>query len=83
MKVRLKTIEQIVDEFETDYDDYDGGIIIEELFIHKDMFKYFGKEIELEQIKDDVYTHVYGYKWWFHESWFAKEEFIEEEEFEV
>ena len=88
MKVKLKTIEQIANEFDTDYNPkslYGFHVYYndEELYIHKDMFKYFGKEIEVEKISYSRYTHkqTTGYKWGFHESWFMKEDFLKEEEF--
>jgi hypothetical protein len=91
MRKKLKTLEKIKKEFKHYYGS-DGSINIYGVshYIHKNMFKYFGKEIEVEKV-------VYNYRlkkdekdkwknWAFLDNWFEDEEnkdFIEENEFMI
>ena len=91
MKVKLKTAEQLKEEFGFKF----NGIYYETTFngmywcISKMMFKQLGDEIEVEKLENDPdYTHYdnnIGYLW--HELWFEPVfmpiEFINEVEFEI
>ena len=93
MKKRLKPLEQVVEEFGfgkngDDYIKYRGYT---KWMINDEMFKYFGKEIEVfkhdknENEDDyDYYFKEYGeHTWHFHSSWFEPYEFIKEDEFKI
>jgi len=87
-KKKLKTIEQIRKEFHSEYL-FDGlKVYLDngEYFIHKEMFKYFGKECEFEKCHNPLgYTHKIeknGVLWHFHEYWFD-DEFIKGDEFMI
>lgn len=79
--IQLKTLEEI--KIESVYKEISEGIWIymgeKELFIHRDMYDYFGDMINVERMDDDDYTH-FGHFWWWHESWFNTD-FLEEDEF--
>ena len=88
MKVKLKTLEQVLEEFEFKIDG-SGDYYNEEWYIDRYMFKYFGKEIEVRE-NENEYNSVYDYYlrkgyiiWFFHNSWFEPEEFFKKEEFEI
>lgn len=85
MKVLLKTLYQIKKEFICSKN-YKGIMISvngNELFANDLMISYFGKEIEVEELKEPIYfTHRCNNKWMWHESWFI-EEFINEGEFKI
>ena len=90
MKVKLKTLEQLKEEFGFEF----NKLYCETCFngmrwiISYPMFKQLGKVIEVEKIDGDKdYTHCdnEGYLW--HELWFEPVftpiEFINEDEFEL
>ena len=91
MKVRLKTEEQLKEEFGFKFD----GTYYETTFnnmswcINHLMLKYLGKEIEVEEDIESInYTHYgddIGYFW--HELWFESKfipiDFIKKDEFEL
>ena len=95
MKVRLKTIDQLKEEFGFKFDGYDYTTIFNNMqwYINNEMFEYLGKELEVRELNDDDfdmrnnYTHKdlnIKYKW--HELWFKQFvsiEFIKEDEFEI
>ena len=91
MKVKLKTIEQLIEEFEFEYDGYDYTTTFNGMYwlIDEVMIDYLGKEMEVEELYGyDNYTHKGLYtEWYWHESWFEPVftpiEFINEVEFEL
>ena len=91
MIVKLKTIEQLEEEFGFKFNGKYYTTIFNEMLwgISKTMFKQLDKEIEVEKLEDGInYTHYdneIGCYW--HESWFEPEfvpiDFIKEDEFEI
>ena len=90
MIVKLKTLEQLEEEFGFEYDGCDYTTTFNGMFwlINDLMFEQLGKEIEVEKRKSWYYTHYdnnIGY--WWNELWFEPEfvsiEFINEDEFEI
>ena len=93
MKVKLKTLEQLEEEFGFKF--YESRYLTKfnnmDWWIDKDMFEYLGKEIEVKKIDGSRdYTHcgiINHIKWGWHELWFEPEfvpiEFIKENEFEL
>jgi len=92
MKIKLKTIEQIKKEFKTK--EYKGGFRVYSnkdgfRFINKKMFKYFGKEIEVEEYKQKFSDYDFfkkdsneSWTWKFSKDWVCND-FIEEDEFSI
>ena len=83
MRVKLKTFDQLIEEFGFKFDGTYWRI-------NKIMLKYLGKEIEVEELenKNWIYTHYDNeIKCYWHESWFEPVfipiEFINEDEFEI
>ena len=93
MKVRLKTAEQLEKEFGFEFNGEYSVITFNNMWwvINDLMFKYLGKEIEIEKFIGNInYTHrgkINDIKWYWHELWFEPEfipiEFINEDEFEI
>ena len=91
MIVKLKIIEQLIEEFGFKFDGYRYKTKFNSMFwiISNSMLKYLGNKIEVEKMEDDPdYTHYdnkMGYCW--HKLWFEPEfvpiEFINEDEFEI
>ena len=88
MIVELKTLEKVIKEFEFEIDD-DGDYFQRDKYwyIAKNMYKYFGREVEVFK---NEYNSVYDYYlrngniiWCIHSLWFEPEEFIKKEEFEI
>ena len=92
MIVRLKTIEQLIEEFGFEYNGYEYYTTTFDKMhwcISKTMLKQLGDEIEVEKFYEyNNYTHIDNrirYLW--HELWFEPKfvpiEFINEKEFEI
>ncbi len=91
MIVKLKTLEQLIEEF--GFEEEDGGLFKTKYKNYKWVIsdlemKYLGKEIEVENIGfvHSNYTHVSNKEktilgW--HELWFEPVEFIDESEFKI
>ena len=84
MIATLKTIEEIIEEFEDYIFEGSGRIIIYYKEIHwvitKDMIEFFGKTLEFKEIKNLHYTHEYD-DWFFHKLWF--DDFLDKDEFKI
>ena len=90
MIVKLKTIEQLIEEFGFEYDEECYTTEFNDMFwfINNTMFKQLGKEIEVEKIEYDSfnYTHrgkINDIKWYWHKLWFEPNDFFKEDEFEI
>ena len=91
MKRRLKTLEQLVKEFEFEYDGCDYTTTFNDMdwCIYYIMLKQLGTEIEVEKMEADFdYTHYdneigcYWHELWF-EPIFEPSDFIKEDEFKI
>ena len=88
MKVKLKTLEQLKEEFGFKFDGTYYGTIFNNMSwcIIIPMFKYLGNEMEIEKIDymDKNYTHedsIINCLW--HELWFEPNDFFKEDEFKI
>ena len=92
MKVKLKTIEQLREEFGFNLDGRYYITKFNDMFwrINSSMLKQLGKEIEVEElpyVSNYTHTGINEWKWVWHELWFEKEfkpiVFLDESEFEL
>ena len=98
MKVKLKTIEQLIEEFgfKSSGRDYRTNFNGMHWHIHESMFRYLGNDVNVERLEEEIkkttyYTHrntdCGRHGWYWHELWFEPEfvpiEFINEDEFEI
>ncbi len=91
MKVKLKTEEQLIEEFNFKKRDYDMGLETfhdnKKWVITPLQLKFLGKVVKVELIEGlPQYTHIHeidGLVLGLHELWFEPYKFIYKEEFEI
>ena len=87
MKVKLKTAEQLIEEFGFEYNGYRYKTKFNGMFwsINNSMLKYLGNEIEVKEFILSInYTHKGLYtEWYWHELWFEPNDFFKEDEFKI
>lgn len=104
MKLLLKTLDQIKEEFkwepvfdgiyvyhkQEDISSYFPHTVLSRnrYYIDIDMYNFFGKEIDVEEVKNSIYHYEinnYGWNWKFHKDWFRNyyiQDFLTDKDFE-